>query len=403
MGKLKGFMLKKFFLYSFLFSSMLFSQAVLADKVELDVFAKKAEAASSFTEIDALTLNGERLSITTELENKKLDSKLFWDKLEQKKLEPADELKFLKSVFSDLSVTLNVPARENEKPVITEKVSGSFHADLDFEKLKVLYDQVTGNLEETKLKSFYILADINIDSSMSWEDLGVTKAESFSGVIVESWKKMIQKDVKGFENITALEKDFATKPDYMNSKSVTMKWNSTFKKVSYNEQNKLAGYELNAQYVLVNTKTNTILTAFDFPVQKRDLDTKNKKVLSSTLASLVYNLLLSQSAKIQEAIEQQGTNELTHFELKISNGSLSDVYAANAILQEKLKEFKATSAVKSYSSAESILKVNADGNLEKILDKLSLEGGKLPLNEQKILLFNRSDKSFAILPKDSNN
>lgn len=398
-------MLKKISLFIFSFSLIILSTAFSAEnKIELEVFANKTEVTQDFSDIDALTLNGERLAVTSELENLKLDSKLFWDKLEQKKLGAGDELKFLRTVFSNTNVSQNVPPLENGKVVIAaEKFSGTFQADLDREKLKELYDQIVSNLEETKLKSFYILADIDIDNSLNWEDLGVTKAENFSGVIVESWKKLALKDFKGFENYTALEKDFSTKPDYMNSKSVTLKWNSTFKKVSTNEQNKTAAYELSAQYVLVNTKTNVILTSFDFPVQKRELDTMNKKALSSSLASLVYNLLLSQSSKIQEALDQQGTGELTHLELKIMNGSLSEVYSINNIVQEKLKEFKATSAVKTYSSSESILKVNVDAGLEKILDKLSLEGGKVPLNEQKVLLFNRSDKSFAILPKASNN
>jgi hypothetical protein len=34
---------------------------------------------------------------------------------------------------------------------------------------------------------------------------------------------------------------------------------------------------------------------------------------------------------------------------------------------------------------------------------LSNGGANFPLNEQKVLLFNRADKSFAILPKEKNN
>jgi hypothetical protein len=59
--------------------------------------------------------------------------------------------------------------------------------------------------------------------------------------------------------------------------------------------------------------------------------------------------------------------------------------------------------MKSYSTDESSIIIRAEGTVEKILNSLSLDGGKYPLNEQKVLLFNRTDKTFAILPKESNN
>jgi hypothetical protein len=191
----------------------------------------------------------------------------------------------------------------------------------------------------------------------------------------------------------------------MNTKSLTLKWNSTLKKASTNIESKKAIFELSAQYILVNTKTGDVLNSFDFPLQKRELDTQNKKSLSSALASLTYNLLLSQSSKIQGIIEADGKGqEQSSLELKISSkAGLSEIYAINNLLQEKFQNIKLTSSMKSYSREGAVLNIRAEGSVDKILDSLSLEGGKFPLNEQKILLFNRTDKSFAILPKDSNN
>jgi len=415
MEKLKVFMLKTIFI-CFIF---LFTMAAGAEvkKIEQEVFAKKSEVTPEMSKTDLLTLNGIRLTLTSELENLKLDSKLFWEKLDQKKYSAADELKELKNVFNDLSVaefvsgpqTAQAPAQDQppgDKPTVEadEKISGSLKADLDLEKLKNFYDQLINNLEATKIKTFYILADIGLSgSTMSWEDLGVSKAENFSGVIVDSWIKLMQKDFKTFEAVVPLEKDFSKKPDYMNSRSVTLKWNSTFKKTGVDDQKKTAFYELTAQYVLVNSKSGTVLLSFDFPVQKRELNTQNKKALSSSLASLVYNLLLSQSSKIQGVIESQGSVERSRVELKLLGAGLSDVYSLNSLLQEKLKDFKASASMKSYSSGEATIQLDAEASVDQILDKLSMDGGKFPLNEQKILLFNRADKSFAFIPKDSNN
>lgn len=385
----------------------LFITSAFAVTVEQEVFANKSEITTEVTETDLLTLNGMRLSVTAELEARKLDSKAFWEKLELKKITPKEEIETLRPFFSEVSVARFVPSAEvtpkSEAPADT-RISGSMNAELDSEKLRVYYDQLISNLEATKYRTFYILADIGISqATMTWEDLGITKPENFTGVVVDSWLKLAQKDFKNFENYTILEKDFSTKPDYMNPKSVTLKWNSTFRKTYTDEQKKTATYELSAQYILVNTKSGTMLTSFDFPLQKREVSVQNKKALSSTLASLVYNLLLSQSAKIQEALESQGSAERTTIELKLLKAGLSEVYALNSLIQEKLKELKATAVMKSFSSGEAIIQLEASASAEQILDKLSLDGGKFPLNEQKILLFSRADKSFAFIPKDSNN
>lgn len=377
--------------------------SVFAVTVEQEVFASKAEVTADVTETDLLTLNGMRLSVTSELEARKLDSKAFWEKLEEKKLTPKEELEMLRPFFSEVAVARFVPSPDAPK-VDETRVTGSLKAELDSDKLRLYYDQMISNLEATKFKTFYVLADIGISSAtMTWEDLGITKPENFTGVVIDSWIKLAQKDFKNFEAYSVLEKEFSTKPDYMNPKSVTLKWNSTFRKTFSDEQKKTASYELSAQYILVNTKSGTILTSFDFPVQKREVSVQNKKALSSTLASLVYNLLLSQSSKIQEALESQGSAERATVELKLLKAGLSEVYSLNSLIQEKLKDLKAVSSMKSFSSGEAVIQVEASGSAEQILDKLSLDGGKFPLNEQKILLFNRADKSFAFIPKDSNN
>lgn len=392
----------KWLLLCFLFAFTALT-AAFAVTVEQEVFANKAEVTTELTETDLLTLNGMRLSVTAELIARKLDSKAFWEKLEQKKLTPKEELETLKPFFSDVTVARFVPAPDAPK-TDEARITGSMKGELDSEKLRVYFDQLISNLEATKYKTFYILADIGISTAtMTWEDLGITIPENFTGVVIDSWLKLAQKDFKNFDAYTVLEKDFSTKPDYMNAKSVTLKWNSTFRKTFTDEQKKTASYELSAQYILVNTKSGTILTSFDFPLQKREVSVLNKKALSSTLASLVYNLLLSQTSRIQEAMESQGTAERTTVELKLSKAGLSEVFALNSMIQEKLKEQKGVASMKSFSSGEAVISVEATANAEQILDKLSSDGGKFPLNEQKILLFNRADKSFAFIPKDSNN
>lgn len=382
-----------------------FCHPLLAKDISLEVVGKALEVSAEWSEDQVLLLNGFRQAVTRELEEAKLDSALYWSKLEKKKMSAKDEFEFLKSFFSKESVARAAAADPKIPLASNGPLSGTFSAWLDLEKLKSNYEEMINDLSETKLKTFYILASIEIDKGMKWEDVGVTKAENFSGVILESWKKLAEKEFSGFEKIVVLNKDFSQKPDYMNSKSITLKWKSILKKVSSNTESQSASYELSAQYILQNTKSGTVLLAFDFPEQKRSLGMNNKKVLSSSLASLIHNLLLSQTAKIQGLIEADARNlEMTELEIKFSTKpGLSEIYQVNNLLQDKLSDLKLSAQMKTYSTEGASILIRAQGSSALILERLSKEGGKFPLNEQKVLLFNRADKTFAILPKETNN
>jgi hypothetical protein len=396
------------FKYAF-FLFMIFTNLTLnfsfANDISIDVLAKPSDVTLEMNEEQLLTLNGYRQAVTSELEDLKLNSELFWSKLDQKKMSSKEEAAYLQGLFENVSISIASPQDPKEPKSEGRNLSGKFKAVLNLEKLKMTFLEVTTDLAATKLKTFYLEGNIDLDDNMTWDDVGVMKPESFRGVILDSWKKLIEKEVKGFESVIILEKDLSTKPDYMNTKSVTLKWTSTFKKVSSNTENQTASYELSAHYILQNAKSGSTLLAFDFPVQKRDFNIKNKKALSSSLASLVYNLLLSQTAKINSVVEFNAkTIELTELEIKIlSKAGLTEIYQINSLLQEKFKDLKLTSQMKSYSTDGSTLIIRAEGSVEKILDSLSGGGGKYPINEQKVLLFNRADKTFAILPKDGNN
>ena len=389
----------------FLILVILFTNISFAKDISIEVLAAPTLVTTEMNEEQLLTLNGYRQAVTSELLNLKLNSELFWNKVDQKKMSGKEEAAFLNQIFANVLLARALPADSKEPLAEGEKLSGTFKALLDLEKLKLLFLEVTTDLTETKLKTFYLLATIDIEDNMSWDDVGVQKAESFREVILDNWKKLLTKEIKGFERISVLENDLKTKPDYLNNKSITLKWTSTIKKIVSNPLNNTVSFELSAHYILQNTKLGTTLWAFDFPVQKRDFDTQNKKALSSSLASLVYNLLLSQSSKLNEiTLENENKLEQSEVEIKIdSKTGLSEIYQINLVLQEKFKGLKLSSQMKSYSSVGSVLIIHADGTSDKILEALNMGGEKLPFNEQKVLLFNRADKSFAILPKGPNN
>jgi hypothetical protein len=311
-----------------------------------------------------------------------------------------DEVELFRPLFLKFNVQIN-PTQ-----VATDQFQrGTFAYDLDAEKFSKFYADTMSDAPDVSVKTFYIIPDINIAPEMNWFDVGVTRKENFSGVIIDSWKKWASAHFKNFTNVVVLEKDFATKPANMNAESVTLKWNSFLKKGEVFQDRKSAKYDLTAQYVLVNTKSNHSLVAFDFPTQKRELAIFNPKDLSSNLASLIYNLLNSQTAKISSALEQNlATGASSSVEIKvIGKLGLFDISQVNSFLNEHFKDISMSSEMKSYGSDGTTITLKSTLSPDDLYARFAKEGGKFPFNEQKILLFSSENKTFAIISKEANN
>lgn len=392
----------------YLLLCLFFAFNLMAAEQSVEVLLKKTEINSTEPDVktkvlDLFVLNGMRQAMTKELVEKSLDSELFWSKIEEKKLTEIAEQEFFKPFF--ISQSLAIPDPELQVPKIDQFSRAIFNYELDSLKAKKLFDELFTNLPDVTLKTFYILPDINIDSEMKWEDVGVTKKENFSGVIIESWKKWAAGQFKNFVNIVVLEKDFTQKPENMNPESVTLKWVSNLKKTEVFQDRKSARFELTAQYVLINTKSGGSLVGFDFPNQKREINISKPKDLSSILASLVYNLLNSQTIKISSALEMnRASSTLTSVEIKVmGKHGLLDISQLNTFLSERFKHLALTSELKSYSSDASIISIKSTASSDSLYALFAKDGGKFPLNEQKILLFAPATHSFAIISKEANN
>ena len=203
----------------YLLLCLFFAFNLMAAEQSVEVLLKKTEINSTEPDVktkvlDLFVLNGMRQAMTKELVENGLDSELFWSKIEEKKLTEIAEQEFFKPFF--ISQSLAIPDPELQVPKIDQFSRAIFNYELDSLKAKKLFDELFTNLPDVTLKTFYILPDINIDSDMKWEDVGVTKKENFSGVIIESWKKWAAGQFKNFVNIVVLEKDFTQKPLQLN-------------------------------------------------------------------------------------------------------------------------------------------------------------------------------------------
>lgn len=403
---------------------------VIVKKADLAKQENQSSDAAVKKEPFSFLLNGMRQAVTGELVKNELDPENFWKKIEEKKFSDTDEINFFRPYFNRFNIMMDRPVvaapvrveapkpadpadpgilqTPAPKPVVLPEdlfLRSTFSYEFDAVKIKSLFVETMTNLPDVTIKTFYIIPDISITDEMTWMDVGVTKQENFSGVIVDSWKKWAETQFKNFTNVVVLEKDFTERPAEMHAESVTLKWTSTIKKSEVFQDRKSARYEVGAQYVLVNTKTNQSLVAFDFPVQKREVGISVSKDLSSNLASLIYNLLNSQAVKLTSAFElNRASSTLSIVDIKVSGKhGLFDITQINTFLSERFKEYAMASEMKSYSVDSSMISIKSTMNQEALYTALGKDGGKFALNEQKILLFSPENKTFAIIPKEANN
>lgn len=350
-------------------------------------------------------LSAIKSSIEVEAKLNSLDYNKFLTKLKNKKLSTQDEFLFLKFLIDQSEIRIIEESAIDQKNVLTKKANVSLV--INREKTKLLLAQVINDLPDLSKKNLFILMDIAIDSSMSWNDVGVSRKENFTTVIGESWKKWGKEQFSEnqFESVVILDHDLPENLGEIHPESYVLKWTSKLKKSFSSKDQKSAGYELFAQYVLLNLRSKDIVLAHDFPTEKRTYSTTNSKTLSSGLASLIYNLLNSQTKKILASFaanKSKGSSLSNEFKLRGPIG-LADSYLVINKLNEVFKIKNMTFLMKTYSSNESIILVKSNENLSDLEAIFAKDLNRLELNEQKILVFDPADKAFAILLKDVNN
>ncbi len=371
-----------------------------AKEVLIQSTAKSDRVTPEFSRDQVLILSGMRLVLTKEFEEQKLDSTIFWSKLDKKHFSDKEEIDFLQKFFEKAQLIPSTTENQDEESD-PDKISAMFRAELDALKIKDGYTRFITDVDLVKAQSFYILPNIEIDPSLNWTDLGVTRAENFTSVVLDAWKAHFEKQFPIFESVELLDKDLSSNPEEINPSSMTLKWKSVIKKMVVKKSSKTAEYELTAQYVVVNTKSNEVITSNDYPLTKKEFSLEDRKALASGLVSWIYNLLLSQSAGIQSSIEKQlKVTSKNEVDVKIiAKAGLVEVYQILSILSEQLKEVKLTAQLKSYGLEESVFTLKFESKMEKFFELMHKKDNTLTINEKKVLVFNPADKTFAIISK----
>lgn len=338
------------------------------------------------------------------LKTKGLDGDLYFQKLDEKKMSPEAFENYFRSICKNVTFILFAGADE-EQAKLNKK--GTVVIDLNTDLLLENYSDVIYNVELVSHQNFYLDLNIELLGDTKWEDLGLMGINGFTPVIISSWREHFIKNIEGFENIEEKTEEYKKVLDFnpkkIHPKSVEMKVNVTLKKVFENKNTNKISFELNAHNILLNSSSREILYSYNYNPIKKEFSSSNKKDLSSALATMVFNLIKSQTAKVIETIKNKSNAAEVVFSLT-GQTLFSEITLAKAALERYLTGPIFTVSLKSLGLSSSTILIKVESSKQELLMKKLKEMGKIPLNnnssnnnEQKFLVFDAVNNSFAIV------
>lgn len=393
----------KCFLGSFLVTQIAFAGQTLNLTINEKDFEKESEVekvegvteAPKLSIINKYTLTGYRQAISDELKllgfDKNNGIEAFWNSVKAKNLKFEKEISYLAPVFTEVSFASKAQTE-------TQSETMSFKYGIDQSKLKKLFAENVQSYVNYAAVNLYLNPEITIDKNLEWKDLGVNSKEDFVNAIVDSWKSWAKEKFPSFENVIVMTSDFKEIPEDLNTGAITIKWSSHIKRPEVYTERISALYSITSQYVVVNTKTNINLLAFDFPEQKSEYSVQKPQELSSKLASFIYNSLNSQTAKISSTVDfnkASSTLHISDFNLKGAVG-MSDLTLVSQYLQNKYRAYALESDLKNYSTDVSILAIRSTADAAGLNKIFALDKAPVSISDNKTLSFDVETNSFAV-------
>lgn len=393
----------KCFLGSFLVTQIAFAGQTLNLTINEKDFEKESEVekvegvteAPKLSIINKYTLTGYRQAISDELKllgfDKNNGIEAFWNSVKAKNLKFEKEISYLAPVFTEVSFASKAQTE-------TQSEIMSFKYGIDQSKLKKLFAENVQSYVNYAALNLYLNPEITIDKNLEWKDLGVNSKEDFVNAIVDSWKSWAKEKFPSFDNVIVMTSDFKEIPEDLNTGAITIKWSSHIKRPEVYTERISALYSITSQYVVVNTKNNINLLAFDFPEQKSEYSVQKPQELSSKLASFIYNSLNSQTAKISSTVDfnkASSTLHISDFNLKGAVG-MSDLTLVSQYLQNKYRAYALESDLKNYSTDVSTLSIRSTADAAGLNKIFALDKAPVSISDNKTLSFDVETNSFAV-------
>jgi hypothetical protein len=351
-----------------------------------------------------LKINGFEQAIKQKLEAEGFSKKLFDEKVLEKNFSTEKYYEFLKSFFvkEELILVAGNDAKAGTELPRKAIFSGTIN-DNDF---KEKFIDLTENMSLYKNKNFYLELHLDLLGGLSWTDFGISNESVMNSSISSIWKDYYLEHYKDFKNIISV--DELVKPILKNrynsfsTEAVLQRVNISIKKISENKSSKKITLLIEGNFILLGIKENSVLLSFDFIPVKKELSLKNQKELSSTVGTLIFNMIKYQTKSIDTSLSFKKTKLENTFILK-GQELFSDIYSSQRVLEEYFSKDSIKVTIKKINLTQTELIISGPLTNEVVVEKLKSLGEKPISNdpkEQKVLIFDATNNSFAITQKD---
>lgn len=375
----------------------------------------------------------EKLKLKYGFDNKEKMSKLSKKQIKKKKEEYVKKLRHKRLALMarygriDRAITSYTKVKMTRSTRYPNTRYMTLQAKVDKKYLNELFYKFTTVGKTRHFDKLYITANFRLEN-MGWNDVGVEIESDFVKVVKEYWKRWFQDNLGSYiDEIVVTDKDVENKledhlkmpsiiSDQINlmaasdkgriiisggewvRNSIWLKVNVGIEKNNEDTMMKKREFHFGGDFVLVDLKTNLLISHYDFISETNKYSYQRPHELSSNVASFVYRYPL---IKFQELFEKFGGKAVgdNRIAMEIFNlESIQELFILNEIITTRGVTLRLNSSIKSYSGNVGLISLSFNGELERLMIFLkSLEN--VSISDKKLISFKSRDKPFSIILK----
>lgn len=312
----------------------------------------------------------------------------FQKELRLKKLNLESSFGNLKSAIHSYSIS-----RMSRSAQIQNSRFIQIQAKLDKKKINSLYSALTVVDSMRSFDHLFLFPTFEL-TNLTWAEVGVEIKEDFTKVIQDHWQKWWEKKPdKKISEISIIDegkeqtiRKFLRLPSKVTGEVLSpggmgdygISRNSLFMEIKISitkEQDRdllgMKKFTINLNYVLIDLNSKNIIFSKQFPATSVNYKFQNMHELSSSLASYLYRLPLESFSDIEKNIFKEAP-AYSEIELKVMNfKNISEVLSINELLISKGVTLHLNSRLEQYDNLNAFLNIQFIGNYPDLLKIIS--------------------------------
>ncbi len=442
----------------FFFSSLFSANAATFVDGEGHFYAKDSDSLS-FVKKQLLS-SAFRNVMTKELEGMGLDAKLFWQQYDKKfdeyfesikqslkekyKIDDPNTSQVKRGNYQDALRTRRLNAKATygrlQRAIISYSIKKmsrstqmansrylSLSARVDKKMLRNFYFKFTREGETRHFKTLYISADFNL-KSMTWLDAGVEVESDFTAVVKEHWKTWLKQNLGNYvDNIEIADvvaeeklKAYLALPEDAGKTiaksegaeensdagiadpfedSLWLKLSTTLQSMGSNDLLSERKFKVSGDFVLLDLKTNKLVRHFDFVTETKSYKTGDNHQLSSSLASLVYRMPMTDFQEFGNTLVNLPP-KMKRVILTVNNvDTVQDLITLKDFLLNKGLAQRFAPTLQTYTGRDGRISLGYQGDNESVVQVL-MKLNNQDIGNKKIMVIESPDNPFVLTIKN---